>query len=100
MKQDGFRYYPLIGGGLDGGYKRPLDHSYDSKEGAFKISAFCLESFVPGAYRLIAKNSTPIQKYHYFNIKCPNCGANLQEIAPARSKTELPLYGCTCCNRH
>ena len=100
MKSDGFKYYPLIGGGLSGAYKRPLDHYYDRKEGAFKISAFCLEGFIPGTYRLIAQNPTPIQKYHYFHIHCPDCGGTMKELLPARNKTELPLYVCTCCNRY
>lgn len=99
MRNDGFKYYPLIGGGLGGAYKRPLNHYYDSKEGAFKISAYCLEGFVPGTYRLLAKNSTTIQKYYYFNIKCPDCGGTLKEIMPAKDKHVLPMYACTCCNR-
>ena len=42
--KNGFKYYPLMGGGLGGAHKRPIDHAYDSKENAFKISTFCLEN--------------------------------------------------------
>ena len=72
-----FKYYALDGSGIQGANKRPINHTFSSAEAAFKISAFCLESAVPGLYRLLAKNPTNIQKYHYFNIKCPNCGKPL-----------------------
>ena len=94
-----FKYYALDGSGIQGANKRPINHTISSAEAAFKISAFCLESAVPGLYRLLAKNPTNIQKYHYFNIKCPNCGCKLEEIMPARDKHVLPMYACTCCNR-
>ena len=94
-----FKYYALDGRGLQGANKRPISDAFDSAETAFKISAFCLETAVPGLYRLLAKNPTNIQKYHYFNIKCPNCGCKLEEIMPAKDKHVLPMYACTCCNR-
>ena len=94
-----FKYYALDGSGIQGANKRPINHTFSSAEAAFKISAFCLESAVPGLYRLLAKNPTNIQKYHYFNIKCPNCGCKLEEIMPAKDKHVLPMYACTCCNR-
>ena len=94
-----FKYYALDGCGIQGANKRPISDAFDSAETAFKISAFCLETAVPGLYRLLAKNPTNIQKYHYFNIKCPNCGCKLEEIMPAKDKHVLPMYACTCCNR-
>ena len=94
-----FKYYALDGRGIQGANKRPINHTFSSAEAAFKISAFCLETAVPGLYRLLAKNPTNIQKYHYFNIKCPNCGCKLEEIMPAKDKHVLPMYACTCCNR-
>ena len=86
-----FKYYALDGRGIQGANKRPIDHVYDSAEAAFKISTFCLESAVPGTYRLLAKHPTDIHKYHYFNIQ--------EEILPAKDKHVLPMYACTCCNR-
>ena len=94
-----FKYYALTGGGIQGARKTPIDHAFDSAEAAFKVSTFCLESAVPGNYRLLAKHPTDIQKYHYFNIKCPNWGGTLEEILPAKDKHVLPMYACTCCNR-
>lgn len=94
-----FKYYALDGRGVQGANKRPIDHAYDSAEAAFKISTFCLETALPGTYRLLAKHPTDIHKYHYFNIKCPNCGGTLEEIMPAKDKHVLPMYACTCCNR-
>ena len=94
-----FKYYALDGCGIQGANKRPISDAFDSAETAFKISAFCLETAIPGLYRLLAKNPTNIQKYHYFNIKCPNCGCKLEEIMPAKDKHVLPMYACTCCNR-
>ena len=94
-----FKYYALDGSGIQGANKRPISDAFDSAETAFKISAFCLETAIPGLYRLLAKNPTNIQKYHYFNIQCPNCGSKLEEIMPARDKHVLPMYACTCCNR-
>ena len=94
-----FKYYALDGCGIQGANKRPISDAFDSAETAFKISAFCLETAVPGLYRLLAKNPTNIQKYQYFNIKCPNCGGTLEEIMPAKDKHVLPMYACTCCNR-
>ena len=94
-----FKYYALDGCGIQGANKRPISDAFDSAETAFKISAFCLETAVPGLYRLLAKNPTNIQKYHYFNIKCPICGCKLEEIMPAKDKHVLPMYACTCCNR-
>ena len=94
-----FKYYALDGNGIQGANKRPISDAFDSAETAFKISAFCLETAVPGLYRLLAKNPTNIQKYHYFNIKCPNGGCKLEEIMPAKDKHVLPMYACTCCNR-
>ena len=58
--KNGFKYYPLMGGGLEGAYKRPLAPARDSKESAFKVSTFCLETFAPGTYRLLAKHPTTI----------------------------------------
>ena len=49
-----FKYYALDGRGIQGENKRPIDHAFSSAEAAFKISAFCLESAVPGLYRLLA----------------------------------------------
>ena len=94
-----FKYYALDGRGIQGANKRPIDHAYDSAEAAFKISTFCLETAVPGTYRLLAKHPTNIHKYHYFNIKCPNCGGTLEEMLPTKDKHVLPMYACTCCNR-
>ena len=94
-----FKYYALTGGGIQGTCKTPIDHVYDSSEAAFKVSTYCLESAVPGTYRLLAKHPTDIHKYHYFNIKCPNCGGTLEEMLPAKNKHVLPMYACTCCNR-
>lgn len=93
-----FKYYALTGCGIQGVRKRPIDHAFDSAEAAFKVSPFCLESAVPGTYRLLAKNPTTIQTYYYFNIKCPNCGSTLEEMLPAKDKHVLPMYACTCCN--
>jgi len=94
-----FKYYALTGGGIQGTRKTPIDHTFDSAEAAFKISTYRLETAVPGTYRLLAKHPTDIHKYHYFNIKCPNCGGTLEEILPAKDKHVLPMYACTCCNR-
>ena len=94
-----FKYYALTGGGIQGAHKTPIDHVYDSAEAAFKVSNYCLESAVLGTYRLLAKHPADIHKYHYFNIKCPNCGGTLKEIMPAKDKHVLPMYACTCCNR-
>ena len=94
-----FKYYALTGGGIQGARKTPIDHTFDSAEAAFKVSTYCLESAVPGTYRLPAKHPTDIHKYHYFNIKCPNCGGTLEEMLPAKDKHVLPMYACTCCNR-
>lgn len=94
-----FKYYALTGGGIQGARKTPIDHTFDSAEAAFKVSTYCLESAVLGTYRLLAKHPTDIHKYHYFNIKCPNCGGTLEEMLPAKDKHVLPMYACTCCNR-
>lgn len=94
-----FKYYALIGGGLGGAYKTPLNHYNDTKEQAFKHSAYCLESAIPGTYRLLAKNPTTGNEYYNYTIKCPNCGSTLEEIMPAKDKHVLPMYACTCCNR-
>lgn len=94
-----FKYYALTDGGIQGARKTPIDHAYDSAEAAFKVSTFCLETAVLGTYCLLANHPTDIHKYHYFNIKCPNCGGTLEEIMPAKDKYVLPMYACTCCNR-
>lgn len=99
MSNKGFKYYALMGGGLQGAYKTPVDHAYDNKEAAFKVSTFCLEGYIPGTYRLLAKNPTTINTYHYFNIKCPDCGSTLEPISPAKDKHVLPLYACKYCGK-
>ena len=59
-----FKYYALTGGGIQGARKTPIDHAFDSAEAAFKVSTFCLETAVPGTYRLLDKHPTDIHKYH------------------------------------
>ena len=97
--KNGFKYYPLMGGGLGGAHKRPIDHAYDSKENAFKISTFCLENYVPGMFRLLAKYPTTLNTYHYFDIRCPHCQCKLEPITPAKDEYVLPMYACTVCNK-
>ena len=97
--KNGFKYYPLIGGGLGGANKRPIDHAYDSKESAFKISTFCLETFAPGTYRLLAKHPTTINTYYYFDIRCPHCNCKLEPITQAKDERVLPMYACTVCDK-
>ena len=96
--KDGFKYYALMGGGLGGAYKRPLE-ARNSKEEAFKVSTFCLESFVPGMFRLLAKHPTTINTYHYFNIRCPHCNAQLEPITQAKDDRTLPMYACKYCSK-
>lgn len=96
---DGFQYYALIGGGLQGANKRSIGHASKTKEDAFKLSTFCLEGYVPGTYRLLAKNPTTINRYYYFNIKCPNCSGTLEPILPAKDKYVLPMYACKYCSK-
>lgn len=99
MYNNGFKYYALTSGGIQGAYKVPVNHAYKSKEAAFKISTFCLEGYIPGTYRLLARYPTTINTYHHFKIKCPDCGGTLEPIMPAKDKHVLPMYACTCCNR-
>ena len=94
---DRFKYYALVGGGLQGANKRSIGHASRSKEDAFRLSTYCLETFIPGTYRLLAKNPTTINTYYYFNIKCPDCGAKLEAVTPAQDKHILPLYACPYC---
>lgn len=97
--KDGFKYYPLIGCGLEGAVKRPMDTARDSKESAFRVATFCLENYVPGIYRLLAKHPTTINTYYYFDIKCPRCHCKLEPITPAKDEHVLPMYACTVCNK-
>lgn len=99
MYNNGFEYHALIGVGYEGTNKRPIDKACHSKEAAFRISNYCLESSIPGMYRLLAKNATTIDTYYHFNIRCPSCGCKLEPVMPAKDKHVLPMYACTCCNR-
>ncbi len=96
MRDQVFQYYPLIGGGKFGVERQPMNACH-SKEQAFRCANYCLQSMMPGIYRLLSNSEAKPHHYQHFNIHCPTCGSKLINMSSAIDEHTLPLYGCKYC---
>ncbi len=96
MRDQVFLYYPLIGGGKFGVERQPMN-ACRSKEQAFRCSNYCLQSMMPGMFRLLSKHEAKPQEYFSFNIHCPTCGSKLGRMTDSIDEHTLPMYGCKYC---